>query len=513
MAATPSPFRSRRDFLLGLGTSTVATGAALRSPPRGDPEDMAAAGRLAGLEFDADQRELAKARLGRLRASYETLRRTPPPFELGPCVHFDPFAPASTRPAPTPAVPFEIRRDVARPASDVGLAFATVDELASLLRQKLVTSVELTELALQRLAKFDPTLHCVVSLLEEHARERAERADDELSRGVDRGPLHGIPFGAKDLFGWPGTFTTFGARPFAEFAWDVRATALQKLHDAGAVLVAKLSLGALAMGDLWYGGRTRNPYDPERGSSGSSAGPCAAVAGGLVPFALGTETLGSIVSPCRACGIAGLRPTFGSVSRHGAMPLSWTMDKVGPIARSAVDAALVFDAIRGRDGHDPAARDTAFDWRRGRGVAGLRFGIVQQDDFPSRTEDLAFVEWLRAAGAEPKPVSLPDAPYRSMLLMLDAEAAAAFDDFLRQGLADQLPGQGANDWPNSFRASRTIPAVEYVQAARARARLIADMDRALADVDVLVAPTHQGSTLVATNLTGHPTYVLPVGAD
>lgn len=511
MASTPSPFRTRRDFLIGLGAAPAAA-AGLSSPPPDDAEDMAAMGRLAGLEFTAEQRELAGDRLKRNRGRYETLRREKIPFELPPCVAFDPIPPGTVAPAPTGPVEFSVRQDVEPPATDTDLAFATVDELAGLLRQKEVTSRQLTELALARLARFDPRLLCVVSLLRDSALARAAQADDELARGIDRGPLHGIPYGAKDLFGWPGTKTTFGAAPFAEHEWDVRATVLQKLHDAGAVLVAKLSLGALAMGDLWHGGRTRNPYDPERGSSGSSAGPCSAVAAGLVPFAIGTETLGSIVSPCRQCGIAGLRPSFGNVSRYGAMPLSWTMDKIGPIARSAVDAALVFDCIRGADGLDPAARDTAFPWRRGRGLAGLRVGVVEQRRFPEREEDVAFLGWLRESGVETVPVKLPEAPYRSMLLMLDAEAAAAFDEFLRQGLADELPGQGPGDWPNGFRASRTIPAVEYVQAARLRARLVRDMAASLADVDVLVAPTHGGSTLVATNLTGHPTYVLPVGA-
>ncbi|MCR9247251.1 MAG: amidase [bacterium] len=511
MASTPSPFRSRRAFLAGMGALPAA--AMVSSRPPGDAEDMAAAGRLSGLEFTPEQLEQAKRRLQRLRGNYESLRRQSPPFELSPCVHFDPWPVGAERPTPTGRVPFSIRRDVERQTTASDLAFATIDELASHLRQGHVTSVELTKLALARLEQFDPQLFCVVNLVREPALRSAAAMDEELAAGKDRGPLHGIPYGAKDLFGWPGTKTTFGAAPFAEHEWNVRSTVLQKLEDAGAVLVAKLSLGALAMGDVWHGGKTRNPFDPERGSSGSSAGPCSAVAAGLVPFAIGTETLGSIVSPCRASGIAGLRPTFGNVSRYGAMPLSWTMDKVGPIARSAIDAALVFDAIRGRDGQDPAARDTAFSWRRGRDLKRLRVGMVKQRGFPGRDEDRAFVDWLKQKDLEPEPVELPNAPYRSMLTMLDAEAAAAFDEFLRNGGADDLPGQSAGDWPNIFRAARTIPAVEYVQAARARAHLVEDMANALADIDVLVAPTHRGATLVATNLTGHPTYVLPVGKD
>jgi Asp-tRNA(Asn)/Glu-tRNA(Gln) amidotransferase A subunit family amidase len=337
--------------------------------------------------------------------------------------------------------------------------------------------------------------------------------DAELAAGKDRGPLHGVPFGAKDLFAWPGAPTTFGAAPFREHEWRTEATVLRRLHEAGAVLVAKLSLGALAMGDLWYGGRTRNPFAPAQGSSGSSAGSASAVAAGLVPFALGTETLGSIVSPCRQCGTGGLRPTFGTVSRHGAMPLSWTMDKPGVIARCAIDQALVFDAIRGADGLDPAARDAGFAWQRGRGLAGLRVGVVKSDRWPRRDDEREFVAWLGQQGLETVPVELPDARYEAMLLMLHAEGAAAFDEFARQGHLPKLPGQGDNDWPNQFRSSRAIPAVEYLQASRLRTRLIADMAKAMAGIDVLVGPTHGGPLLVATNLTGHPTLVLPTGAD
>mgnify|MGYP000878690120 CR=1 FL=1 len=501
----PSPAIDRRGFLLGATAPLALTAA----PRRDDADDLAALGRLADLSFTEEERRLAGKRLAAQRTGFAAVRATPIPFELPPCAHFDPLPPGAVRAAPTPRVAFAPPK-VPPPANDTDIAFAEVATLAGWLRSGAVTSVRLTELALARLQRFDATLLCVVNLLREPALARARELDAELAAGKDRGPLHGIPYGAKDLFGWPGAPTTFGAAPWRDHVWNVEATCLQRLHDAGAVLVAKLSLGALAMGDLWHGGRTRNPWNPEQGSSGSSAGPCSAVAAGLVPFAIGTETLGSIVSPCRQCGIAGLRPTFGTISRHGAMPLSWTMDKVGPIARSAVDAALVFDAMRGADGRDPAAVDSAFAWRAGRGLQGLRFGIVQQRDWPRRAEDRAFVEWLTAAGA-PVPVTLPAAPYEGILAMLHAEAAAAFDDALRQGLLPQLPGQRDGDWPNQFRSARAIPAVEYLQASRARAQLVVDMDRALANVDVLVAPTHGGSTLVATNLTGHPTYVLPVG--
>ncbi|MFY9342703.1 MAG: amidase [Planctomycetota bacterium] len=506
----PSP-RSfdRRSFLLGACPAALP----LTTPlvrPRDDADDMAAAARLAGLDFTAEERQQAGRRLARARSGYEAVRQQPIPFELGPCTVFDPLPPGALRAPATGPVAFAIPAAVKRPASDADLAFASIPELASLLRQRAVSSVQLVELALARLQRFDPQLLCVVNLLRDQALARAKNLDAELAAGKDRGPLHGIPYGAKDLFAWPGAPTTFGAAPWQDHIWPITATCLQQLYDAGAVLVAKLSLGALAMGDLWHRGRTRNPWQPEQGSSGSSAGPATAVAAGLVPFAIGTETLGSIVSPCVRCGVAGLRPTFGTISRFGAMPLSWTMDKAGPIARTAVDAALVFDAMRGRDGKDPAVVDTAFPWRAGAGLAGLRFGLLQGREFPSRPGDAAFVAWLEGQGVELAPVTLPPAPYEGMLAMLHAESAAAFDEALRQGLLPRLPGQAESDWPNQFRAARTIPAVEYIQASRARSALVAAMDEALAGIDVLVAPTH-GPLLTASNLTGHPTYVLPVG--
>lgn len=499
----------RRGFLLGAAAPLAASNLPIRRPD--DADDMAAAGRLAGLDFADAQRQQAKAQLQELRDGYAAVRKASLPFALPPCATFDPLPPGQGRPQPSPKAAVAIPRDVALPATEADLAFASVLELASLLRQRKVTSVRLTQLALDRLTRFDPQLLCVVTLLRDEALARAKAMDDELAAGSDRGPLHGIPYGAKDLFAWPTAPTTFGAAPWREHVWNATATPLQKLHDAGAVLVAKLSLGALAMGDLWHGGRTRNPYDPDKGSSGSSAGSASAVAAGLLPFALGTETLGSIVSPCRQCGAAGLRPTFGAVSRAGAMPLSWTMDKVGPIARSAVDAALVFDAIRGADAGDPSSRDARFRAELDVDLKQVRVGVVDQRGFPQRDEDRAFLAWLEAQAHSVRKVTLPDAPYNGMLAMLHAEAAAAFDEATRQGLLDQLPGQGPNDWPNQFRSARTIPAVEYLQASRARSRLVADMATALGDVDVLVAPTHGGATLVATNLTGHPAYVLPVG--
>lgn len=508
---SPKPL-NRRAFLLATGAAPLAgTLAAKKLAGLDDPEDMAAFGRLIGLRFEDDEVRQAERNLAGYRDDYEALRASGIRFDMSPSTAFDPFPPGANRPAPTPRADVSVPPDVAMPKDEAGLAFLTVLELASLLRQRKVTSRRLTELALARLERFDEDLLCVVNLLSEQALQRADELDRELAAGEDRGPLHGIPYGAKDLFAWPGAPTTFGAEPFEDQQWDVQATCLRRLHDAGAVLCAKLSLGALAMGDLWHKGRTRNPYNPEQGSSGSSAGSASAVAAGLLPFAIGTETLGSIVSPCRRCGVGGLRPTFGAVSRYGAMPLSWTMDKVGPIARSATCQGIVFDAVRGQDGKDPAARDTGFDWRRGAPLEGLRVGVLNVRGWPRTDADRAFLAWLEEQTGAPREVTLPDAEYGAMLLMLHAEAAAAFDELTRTNQDDRLPGQRAGDWPNSFRSARTIPAVEYIQASRLRLELLEDMQAALQGVDVLVSPTHGGPTLTATNLSGHPTLVLPIG--
>jgi len=508
----PTNRASRRSFLLAAGAAPLTGPLAARQlAGLDDPQDMAAFGRLIGLDFTAQETTQAENNLASYRRDYAALRANSASFDLAPSTAFDPYPLSARAAAPAPTVPPKIPEGVELPAADADLAFLTVLELASLLRQKKVSSRRLTELALARLKRFDGALLCVVNALSEQALLRADQMDAELAAGRDRGPLHGIPYGAKDLFAWPGAPTTFGAAPFREQRWEVRATCLQRLHDAGAVLCAKLSLGALAMGDLWHRGRTRNPYNPAQGSSGSSAGSASAVAAGLLPFAIGTETLGSIVSPCRRCGVGGLRPTFGAVSRYGAMPLSWTMDKVGPIARSATCAGIVFDAMRGADGEDPAARDTGFTWRRGAPLSDLTVGVLKVRGWPRKEHDRAFLQWLESRTGASREVALPDAPYGAMLLMLHAEAAAAFDELTRSGEDEQLPGQRAGDWPNSFRSARTIPAVEYIQASRARRTLLDDMHRAMEGVDVLVSPTHGGPTLTATNLSGHPTLVLPVG--
>jgi Asp-tRNA(Asn)/Glu-tRNA(Gln) amidotransferase A subunit family amidase len=356
---------------------------------------------------------------------------------------------------------------------------------------------------------------------------QARRADADLKAGRYRGPLHGIPWGAKDLLATEGYRTTWGAKPFEEQVIAETATVVRRLEEAGAVLVAKLTLGALAMGDVWYGGRTRNPWDLEQGSSGSSAGSSAATVAGLVGFGIGTETLGSIVSPSTRTGASGLRPTFGRVSRHGAMALSWSMDKIGPICRSAEDCALVFAAIHGADGRDPTARTVPFEWDGQRPLSELRVGYLKSgfereargrtdEDRAEDTEriarDRAALEVVRGLGVDPVPVELPDdIPVGALRIILSAEAGAAFDDLTRSGRDELLVSQGPGSWPNTFRQSRLIPAVEYIQANRVRTMLMGEMERTLSEIDVFVTPSYAGSVLLTTNLTGHPAVVVPHG--
>jgi Asp-tRNA(Asn)/Glu-tRNA(Gln) amidotransferase A subunit family amidase len=343
--------------------------------------------------------------------------------------------------------------------------------------------------------------------------EQAGRADAEIREGKHRGTLHGIPWGAKDLFATKGIPTTWGAEPYRDQVFDFDATVVERLEKAGAVLAAKLSMGALAQGGLWFGGMTKTPWNLDETSSGSSAGPASATAAGLVGFSIGTETLGSIVSPCTRCGVTGLRPTYGRVSRYGAMGLSWTMDKIGPICRSAEDCALVLHAIYGPDGHDRTVLDFPFDWDAHEPLPALRIGLIRSDIDMATGETKTVldgaVEALREAGAKLTPVEFPANKSGAIRFLLLAEAAAAFDDITRDRGIETLKGQGPGDWPNTFRHSRLIPAVEYIRAQRARTLLMQQVENFMQDWDVLVGTP--ASTLVATNLTGHPQVVVPCG--
>jgi Asp-tRNA(Asn)/Glu-tRNA(Gln) amidotransferase A subunit family amidase len=367
---------------------------------------------------------------------------------------------------------------------------------------------------LARLKKYDPKLHCVVTLTEEIALRQARQADEEIAAGKYRGPLHGIPYGVKDLLAAKGARTTWGSVPFKEQVIDEDATVVRRLNEAGAVMLAKLSMGELAWGDVWFGGKTRNPWNIERGSSGSSAGSASATSAGLVAFSIGTETYGSIVSPSTECGTTGLRPTYGRVSRTGAMALSWSMDKIGPICRNVEDCAIVFNAIYGPDGKDATLYDVPFNYTPDVQLSSLRIGYLKSD-FDSVKENREFNDAvfasLRGMGASLIPVALPRYPVGDMAIILSAEAGAAFDDLTRSGKDDLLVRQIKDAWPNVFRASRFIPAVEYIQANRIRYKLIQDMARMMDSIDVYIAPPFEGDNLLLTNLTGHPCVVLPDG--
>ena len=376
----------------------------------------------------------------------------------------------------------------------------SVMALAALVRTRRVTSLELTRLYLARLRRYDPVLRCVVTYTEELALKQAERADQEIAAGKYRGPLHGIPWGAKDLIAWPGYPTTWGAPPFKDQVIDIKATVAARLEDAGAVLIAKLSLGALAQNDRWFGGMTRNPWNPRQGSSGSSAGSACATAAGLVGFALGSETLGSIVSPCTRCGVTGLRPTFGRVSRHGCMALAWSMDKIGPIARTAEDCAVVLATIHGHDGLDPTAVDRPFDWPPRRSLDTFRIGYVE-DNLP--IEKRNELQVLRELGAMLVPIKLPSKyPITALTMILDTEAAAVFDELTRQGITE-----GLNEWPQTFRRGQFVPAVEYLRRNPRSRAVMREMEEVMSGVDLYVG----GNDLLLANLTGHPTVVLPNG--
>ncbi len=414
-------------------------------------------------------------------------------------------------------IKWQYDKKILMPVNKNELAFYSLKQLGSLLRNKSITSVELTQFFIDRIKKYGDTLQCVVNLTESIAMEQAAKADEDFKKGIDKGPLQGIPYGLKDLFAVKSTKTTWGAQPYKEQRIEEDAYVYTRLKEAGAVLVAKFTLGALAMGDYWFGGRTKNPWNLNFGSSGSSAGSASATVAGLIPFAIGTETHGSIISPSSTCGATGLRPTFGSVSRSGAMTLSWSLDKVGPICRSAEDAATVFSFIHGTDGNDLSAVNRTFNLSNKRGVKDLK--IAYAKNHFERLDTATSQEWgvikaLREQGITISPMILPDTDvYKFDLigLVIGAEAAAAFDEFTRIGLDDQMTRQTRFDWPNYFRVSRLIPAVEYVNANRHRSILMQKMNEAMEPWDVIITPSFGNRQLAITNLTGHPALCMPIG--
>jgi Asp-tRNA(Asn)/Glu-tRNA(Gln) amidotransferase A subunit family amidase len=522
------------------GGSTTGSGGAgmdAHAMPKITPEMIDAAAAIAGITLTAEQKEMMLEGLTKQRDSVAVIRTMKIPNSVAPALVFDPV-PAGMK-LDTERRPMRMSKapDVSGLASagvDGGsdaLAFASVRELAELVKNRKASSVELTKMYLGRLKKYDSRLHFVITLTEERALAQAAVADKEIAAGNYRGPLHGIPWGAKDLLAVKGYRTTWGAGGFEEQTFDYDATVVQRLDAAGAVLVAKLTMGALAQGDLWFGARTRNPWNVRQGSSGSSAGSGSAVSAGCVGFAIGTETLGSISAPSTRCGVTGLRPTFGFVPRTGAMALTWSMDKIGPICRSVEDCALVMSAIYGPDGHDRSVKDAAFNWDAEFDWKKLRVGYlnsefetptlaadateVQKKGFARQVYDAKYgqaaVAALKKMGVTLVPVAMPKGyHFGDITPVLGAEAAAAFDDLTLSGRDKLLTGQKPGDWPNQFRIARLYSAVDYVQAQRARMLAIEAMEKVFAEVDVIVTPSF-GAQLSATNLTGHPAVIVPNG--
>lgn len=506
-------------------TATGAQGTASASTPL-SAADLTAAQRIADVTLPEAELTKALPLVSRARGHIERLRRVELDAGVEPAFSFTPAGgrrvdgasamPRSVIPALSTAV-------VAPPAVE-SLAFAPLTTLAAHLRARHVTSADLTAMYLRRLRQYDPALHCVVTLTDELAMAQATQADRELAEGRDRGPLHGIPYGIKDLFATRGIRTTWGAAPYATHIPTEDATVVSRLADAGAVLVAKLATGELAIGDVWFGGQTRNPWNVQRGSGGSSAGPAAAVAAGLVGFAVGTETGGSIIGPSATCGATGLRPTYGRVPRTGCMTLRWTMDKVGPITRSTDDAGVVLQWLVGPDGRDETVAPGPWVWNGRRDLRGLRIGMVQSDfDVPDDTSAEGRARWARtrpafaaaldvyrAAGATLIPVTLPTLPAASVYALLNAEAGAMFDELLRSGRINLLADAGENGRANQLRGTRFIPAVDYIRAQRVRTLLVREMNALLDSVDVFLAPSSSDSVTI-TNLTGHPSAVVPAG--
>ena len=497
--------------------------------PRITKEMLHTSEKLIGIELTDAQEAMALGGVNRNLDSYENVRKIDIPLDTEPATAFHPAY--ARKELYGPKTKFRFGK-VDLPAFKIvdDLAFATVPQLAELIRTRKITSTELTKMYLARLKRFGPKLLCVVTLTEELALKQAADADAEIKRGKYRGVLHGIPWGAKDLFATKGIKTTWGAEPYRDQMIDYDATVVERLNEAGAVLVAKLSMGALAQGPRWFAGVTRNPWvpdDTQTGSSGSSAGPASATSAGLVGFSIGTETLGSIISPSSTCGCAGLRPTYGRVSRYGAMGLSWTMDKIGPICRGVEDCAAALSAIYGPDGKDITVGDVPFNWDPDANIRTLRIGYLKtefeggnfqptneqqrQQQEARRAVYKTALEVLEKAGAKMVPIEMPKFSTQSLRYILSAEAATAFDDITRDGRVNQLSGQSPGDWPNTFRTSRFIPAVEYIRAQRARTLLIREMEKLMSQWDVFVSPAPGSSSLLVSNLTGNPAVCVPCG--
>jgi Asp-tRNA(Asn)/Glu-tRNA(Gln) amidotransferase A subunit family amidase len=521
-------FMDRRTWIQLMGVLAAARPAdaqqrgGQQQPMRVTKEQVEAALKLLGLDFENTEIDMMLRRVNASLSGYEAVRKIEVPYDTEPAFAFHPGLPDRV-PGKGPArfEPAIGPRTTKAPKDLEELAFLRVTELAPLVKSRAVSSTDLTKMYLGRLKKYSPKLLSVVNFAEDLALKQASDADAEIKRGRYRGPLHGIPFGVKDLFDTKGITTTWGAEPFENRIPTYDATCVERLYKAGAVLLAKLSMGALAMGDQWFRGQTKSPWptqaakekgEYDRGSSGSSAGSAASTAAGLVGFSLGTETLGSIVSPSTACGTTGLRPTYGRISRHGAMALSWTMDKIGPICRGVEDCALVLNATYGPDGHDRSVGSDPFHWEPRKPVKSLRVGVLKDferlEGDQKKLYDQALSD-LKNAGVEMTPVEYKE-ELAGIRYLLDAEGAAAFDDITRDGKVRTLRRQGPGDWPNTFRSSRLVPAVEYIRAQRIRTLLLEKFEKFMADWDVIVLAPNNG-LLTTTNLTGNPQVVMKCG--
>jgi len=505
------------DLIVFLITTIILTNIytlAQQNPKKVTKDLIPNAEKIIGIEFTDAQRDSMIDELNDQLKNYENIRK----------IHLENSTPSSLLFNPIPKgfiidktqrpLKFSDYSYIKMPAKIEDLAFYSVGELAYMIKAKKVTSTQLTRMFLDRLKRIGPKLHCVISLTGERALKQAKIADEEISKGKYRGMLHGIPFGVKDLLSSKTYKTTWGAAPYKDQLIDEDAVVIKKLEDAGAVLCAKLSMGELAMDDVWFGGLTRNPWDTTKGSSGSSAGSAASVSAGLLPFAIGTETWGSIVSPSTICGVTGLRPTYGRVSRTGAMALSWSMDKIGPICRNTEDLAIVFNAIQGIDGKDKTLYDAAFNYQPKVDLKKLKIGYLKSafdKKYQFHLNDSLALKKLEELGAHLIPIEIPSIATNDIAIILTAEAGASFDELTRSHKDDILARQFKGAWPNIFRGSRFIPAVEYINACRIRYLLIQEMQKLMQKIDVYLAPSLEGDNLLLTNLTGNPCVVVPTG--
>lgn len=470
--------------------------------------------RLAGITFTPAEREMmAKSIAGQLAMIHSRRKVGALPNTLAPAMVFDPRLPGMSFEKQSRPLVRSNDDPGQLPASDEDIAFAPATRLSRWIERKQLSSVRLTQIYLERLKRFDPQLKCVITLCDDHAERQAAQADAEIAAGRYRGPLHGIPWGAKDLLDTEDIRTTWGAEPWVDRVPDNNAAVVERLNEAGAVLVAKLSLGALAYNDIWFGGRTNNPWNVKQGSSGSSAGSAAATAAGLVGFAVGTETYGSITSPCMRCGATGLRPTFGRVSRTGAMALCWSLDKIGPICRTVEDCALVLAAISGYDPTDASSIDMPFNFNAAQSLEGLRLGFDPkwfEKDHASDLDRLA-LDVARKSGMKMVEIEIPDWPYDCLLTILTCEAAAAFEELTRTNQDDTLKWQDPEAWPNTFRKAWFIPGIEVIQASRFRRQVMQMMADKFTEVDAIITPSLSNDMCLITNNTGHPSLTLRCG--